>query len=120
MKRICTTIVGVLATALLLSSCGSARIDRSAPKATVLGFLSAIRRGDLDTALAYVIPEERDAWRQDLANGLPDGFPESPQVYEPIEVEGTTANVDIQDGRGNATAFGFDLRLESGEWWLVK
>jgi len=92
-------------------------VDTSDPEAVAKAFIVAVADKNIEEALQYVIPEERDAFRRDMEKGLPP-FPKAPDIE--VTVKGDRADVRFRDAKLNDQGYGLDMKRTDKKWWIVK
>ena len=105
-----TFLVALLATSAV--SCAK-KVNASDPEAVARAFVVAVANKNVETALQYVIPEQRDDARRWMEKEFPP-FPKEPTLK--VTVKGDRADVEIV----NAQGLGFDMKRQDKKWWIVK
>ncbi len=94
----------------------SAVVDPTDAEQVARAFLAAIAARDFETALQYIVPEEREKARQEFTNhGLPD-IPPDPQFQIEKQSEDRLM-AEVTNGGPNAD-LGLDMLRREGKWWI--
>jgi hypothetical protein len=98
------------------TGCKKNEPELSDPQQVATAFCNAMAVGELDVAMSYVLPADRDEYREatvEVLKSLPD-FPKHPQIL-----------VEAKDNRGLLTiqhwadgTLGGEMRCVSNRWWM--
>ncbi len=97
-------------------------VDRLDPAAVAKAFAIALANGRMDEAVEFVILEDREDFRNELAIGVPE-LPKKPEVVVRFEKDRKRAGVNIANAKPRANGrppIGFNMELVDGKWWVVK
>lgn len=109
------SVIGLMA--MLVASCGgntpeAAAVDTSDPIQVAEAFFKAIDDNDLESAIAYVHPDQAADFRNSMSGGMP-GLPGDYQVVVLAQQDHAEASIP---GAGIEV----DLVLEEGRWWVTR
>ncbi|MBT8044941.1 MAG: HEAT repeat domain-containing protein [Verrucomicrobiae bacterium] len=84
-------------------------------------FITALANNDLDEAVQYILPAERDEIKKGMEQGMPP-LPKDPKIQVKIKKNGIQADVSLLNAQKpeSGPPIGFDMKLSEGKWWIVK
>lgn len=95
--------------------------DLSDAEVVAKAFITALANQNVDEAAKYIIPEERDEFKEALKEGMPP-LPKDPKVQIQLKENGTRAGVSLLNAQKPASGppFGLNMKLSNGKWWIAK
>ena len=94
-------------------------INTSDPEAVARAFIVSLAEKNVNEAVKYVIPEEREEIKKLLKKQIPP-LPKEPKLSVIVKKNGVQADVKILNGIKQNPPMGLDMEFKNGKWWIVK
>ena len=94
-------------------------INTSDPEAVARAFIVSLAEKNVNEAVKYVIPEEREEIKKLLKKQIPL-LPKEPKLSVIVKKNGVQADVKILNGIKQNPPMGLDMEFKNGKWWIVK
>ena len=100
----------------MIAGCTTARIntvDTTDPEQVAIAFIKAVAKKDVNSAIVFVSPNEREAIEKAMSQMLPP-WPKNPKIK--LMLNGDSAQVLIENSK---VPGGMDMIMKNDQWWIV-